>query len=176
MLLGVKIKPKELHDLLCRLVGCHGHDNRRRRFIRLQIVSLRFIGATKGPMPENIGIDIPAGAIARIQFKPVDERQKVAKLDGPLTAEVVTEPGSAETAVGGTDGLVVDIKPPDVEGSLATVEVSGDNDLTPDTREVISTIITVRRLGEVAGKAVSLGGTPDTVTFPPADQFGQFPA
>lgn len=164
-----------LMDWLCRRLGCHNR-NRGRRFIRLQIASIRFVGPQKGNMPENIGIDIPAGTIARVQFKPVDERQKAAKLDGPLTATVVTEPGSAEVAVGGTDGLTVDIKPPDAEGSLATVEVEGDNDLSPDAREVISTIITVRRLGDVPGKAVSLGGTPDTVTFPPADQFGQFPA
>lgn len=127
-------------------------------------------------MPENLGIDVPAGMIARIPFKPVDERLKSAKLDGELKATVLNDPAAAEVAVGGPNGLIVDIKLPEAEGSIATVEVEGDNDLSPDVREVISTIITLRRLGEVPGKAVSLGANQTAVTFPTADQFGVFPA
>lgn len=126
-------------------------------------------------MAENIGIDVPAGRITRVQFKPVDEKLKPAKLDGPVEVEVLNDPAAAEVAVGGPDGLIVDIKLPDAEGSLATVEVGGDVDVDPQNREVITTLITLRRLGEVPGKAVSLGAKPETVSFPNTDQFGVFP-
>lgn len=126
-------------------------------------------------MSENLGIDVPAGLIARVVFQPVDEKSKPTKLDGPLTVSVLDDPGLAEVAVGGKNGLLVDIKLPDTEGTIATVEVEGDNDLSPDAREVISTIITLRRLGEVPGRAVSLGAKPENVTFQSADQFGVFP-
>lgn len=132
-------------------------------------------------MPENIGIDVPEGKIARIQFKPVDERQRVAKLDGPVEATVLPDPTlptqpPAEVIVGGVDGLFVDIKLPELEGSIASVEVNADVDVNPDNREVITTLITLRRLGAVPGKAVTLGARPEGVSFPAADQFGVFPA
>lgn len=130
-------------------------------------------------MNESIGIDLPEGKIARIQFKPVDERNKVAKLDGPLEVAVLEDPTQttqppAEAVVGGPSGLVVDIKLPDEIGALASVEVGGDT-LEGELREVITTLITLRRVAEAPGKAVSLGATTDTVAFPNADQFGQFP-
>lgn len=130
-------------------------------------------------MAENIGIDVPAGKIARVQFKPVDERMKPTKIDGPVEAKVLDDPTAAtqppaEVRVGGRDGLFVDVKLPDLEGSLATVEVDADT-LEGEPREVITALLTLRRLGEVPGKAVSLGATPEAVSFAAADQFGVFP-
>lgn len=134
-------------------------------------------------MAENMGIDVPAGRIARIQFSPVDERGKPTKIDGAVVAKVLDDPTAptqppADVAVGGKDGLFVDIRLPEAEGSLASVEVSGDPDPAPGRQEeqVLTTLITLRRLGEVPGKAVSLGGKPETVAFVPGDQFGVFPA
>lgn len=131
-------------------------------------------------MPENIGIDVPAGKIVRVQFKPKDEKQKPTRIDGPVEAKVLEDPTApaqppAEVAVGGVNGLFVDIKLPEEEGSIATVEVGGDTD-PGEEREVITTLITLRRLGEAPGKAVSLGATPETVKFADADQFGNFDA
>lgn len=160
---------KEFRSLLCGWLGC-----RPPRFIRLQVVDIHFVQPEERekPMPENIGIDVPAGKIARVQFKPVDEAGKTAKLDGPVEATVL-EGGAAEVVVGGLDGLFVDMKLPDDEGAIASVEVGGDVDVTQE-REVITTLITLRRLGVVPGKAVSLGAKPETVSFPDADQFGIF--
>ncbi len=153
------------------------HEKSRRRFIRLQIVGVRFVQPTTTgtTMPENIGIDIPAGQIARIQFTPVNELGAAAKIDGAITATVLDDAEAAEVAVGGKDGLFLDIKLPDTEGSIATVEVDGDADLDPAKREVLTTIITARRLGAVPGKAISLGGKPENVNFVDAGQFGNFP-
>lgn len=146
------------------------------RYIRLQVAAVQFVQPKKdNKMPENLGIDVPAGKIARVVFQPTDEKLKPAKLDGPLTVSVLDDAALAEVAVGGKNGLLLDIRLPDEEGSIATIEVEGDNDLSPDAREVISTLITVRRLGDVPGKAVSLGAKAENVTFQAADQFGVFP-
>jgi hypothetical protein len=126
--------------------------------------------------PSQLAIDIPMGVIARVQIKPVDENGKVAKLDGPVEATVIsTDPNTAEVVVGGKDGLFVDVKLPDAEGSIATIELDGDNDQSPDTREVITSILAVRRIGDLPGKAVTLGVAVEGVSFPTADQFGVFP-
>jgi hypothetical protein len=148
------------------------------RYIRLHVAEVRFVQPEKKVnMPDNnIGIDVPAGKIARLVFDPYNEKLQPAKLDGPLIALVTSDsPTPAEVAVGGPSGLWVDIKPLDAEGSIANVEIKGDPDLDPAKREVLTTLVTVRRLGEVPGKAVSLGGNPEKFTFENADQFGVFP-
>lgn len=173
----------DLAQTEARLLAAIAESKTQRRFTRLQVASVRFVQPTNGtkPMAENIGIDIPAGKIARVQFKPVDEKGKATKIDGPVQAKVLEDPTSpaqppAEVVVGGLDGLFVDIKLPDTEGAIASVEVGGDPNEAPGRvdEEVITTLVTVRRLGEVPGKAVILGATPETVTFPAADQFGVF--
>lgn len=131
-------------------------------------------------MAETLSIEVPAGKIVRVQFKPVNKELQSAKLDGAVQAIVFPDPDAAtqppaEVAVGGPDGLYLDIKLPEEKDSLATIEVKGDPDLDPNRTEVISTIITVRRLADVAGQAISLGATAETTSFPNADQFGVFP-
>lgn len=147
------------------------------RYIRLHVAEVRFVQPEiKVTMPDNIGIDVPAGQIARLVFVPYNEKNEPAKLDGPLEAELATDsPTTAEVAVGGPGGLMVDIKPLDEEGSVAIVEVDGDADLDPLKREVLTTLVTVRRVGAVPGKAVSLGAKQENVAFLAADQFGVFP-
>lgn len=147
------------------------------RFIRLQIVEVRFVESqtTGNHMADNIGIDVPAGKIARLVLKPVDQKGLATKLDGPITAVVQGDPATAQVAVG-PDGLTVDIMLPEVVDSQATVELDGDADVDPANVEVITTLVTLRKLGEVPGKAVTLGAAPANITFPGTDQFGVFPA
>jgi hypothetical protein len=155
------------------------HPQCPRRFIRLHVVEVRFIAAKKpkGNMSDNIAIDVPAGQIARIVIAPTDETGKPAKLDGPVEATVLPGPtpetNTAEVAIG-PSGLVVDIRLPDVPDAIATIELDGDADLDKGKREVITTLVTLRRLGEVPAKAVTLGAQ-QGVTLLPADQFGVFP-
>ncbi len=149
-----------------------------KRYIRLHVAQVQFVQPDNGEihMPDNLSLDVPAGKIARVTFQPFNEKNEPAKLDGPLTAVLMDDsPTTAEIAVGGPGGLIVDIKPLDEEGSVALVEVDGDADLDPAKREVLTTLVTVRRLGAVPGKAVSLGAKPENVTFVGADQFGVFP-
>lgn len=147
------------------------------RYIRLHVAEVRFAQPERQIMADNIAIDVPAGQIARITFAPVNEKNEPAKLDGPLT--VVNTPDSptqANVAVGGPDGLMLDIQLDGTEGSIAVLEVDGDADLDPAKREVLTTLVTARQLGAVPGKAVTLGAKSENVAFLGADQFGVFPA
>lgn len=167
---------KDLQDMEGRLSALIVNQQPA-RYIRLHVAQVQFVQPANGDTHmDNLGIDVPAGKIARLVFAPFNEKNQPSKLDGPLTAIVSDDsPMTSEVAVGGPNGLTVDIKPSDEEGSVAIVEIGGDADLDPAKREVLTTIVTVRRLGEVPGKAVSLGGKAEAVTFQDADQFGKFP-
>lgn len=148
------------------------------RYIRLHVAEVRFVQPErKVNMPDNIGVDVPAGQIARLTFAPYNEKDEPAKIEGPLNAKAKEDsPTPVETAVGGPGGLTVDFKISEVEGDVGVAEVDGDADLDPAKREVLTTLVTLRRLGAVPGKAISLGAKVENVAFLPADQFGAFPA
>jgi hypothetical protein len=173
---GKCAKVEDLRAMEHRLTALIVNQQQPSRYIRLHVAEVRFMQPEKVNMPDNIGIDVPAGQIARMTFAPFNEKNEPAKLDGALTAVAKDDsPTPVETAVGGAGGLTVDFKMSDTEGDVGVVEVDGDADLDPAKREVLTTLVTLRRLGAVPGKAVSLGGKSENVTFVAADQFGVFP-
>lgn len=144
--------------------------------------SIRAIENQKGkpkmkPPAQNISIDVPPGQIVRLRFAPLTEAGNPADLDGPLSAVVLDDPSLGETAVGGSKGLIVDIKFSEEVGSILNVEVDGDPDPAPGRQdeEVLSTIVTVRRVALPPPQAVTLGAKAENVTLVDAGQFGQFP-
>jgi hypothetical protein len=173
LLHGISELTHAIRGLTCTL------ENRPKRFIRLQVVEVRFVqpeNQNKSKSMDNLGIDIPQGLIARIVFAPKDQNGASAKLDGPVTATVQGDPSTAQVAVDSASGLIVDIKLPGVVEETATIEVDGDANLDPSKADVITTLITARTVAVAVPEAVTLGATPASVTTLPADQFGVFPA
>lgn len=160
-----------------------------RRFIRLEVVGVHFPGPkqfgqfnkimAKDPNPSSLSIDLPAssGPLVRLPIAPLDKDNKPEQIEaGTLKATVTPDPTAAQVAIS-PDQKFVDILLPDVAGATATVELDADPNLaTGDQGEVITTIITLRRLGAAPEEAVTLGVDPAKAQFLDASAFGVFPA
>jgi hypothetical protein len=164
-----------VHGLTCVL-----ENQKPKRPIRLQVESVQFIEwpeKKENTMdPVTFSLELPStGEAARLTFAPQDIDGNRVSIDGPVIPTVQGDPASAQTAVS-PDGLTLDIQIPNTPDVSAVVEVDADADLSPTNKNVITTMVTLRRLGPVAKQAVTLGAQADVFKTIPADQFGVFPA
>jgi hypothetical protein len=163
---------EKVSELICALEHNPG------RAIRLHIASVQFIkwpGKT-GNIMDTFSLELPStGEAARLAFQPKDKNNVSVKIDGAIIPTIQGDPSSAQVAVS-PDGLTLDIQLPTTPDSNAVIEVDADADLSPDNKNVITTMVTVRRLAPAVGQAVTLGAQADVVSLIPADQFGVFPA
>jgi hypothetical protein len=175
LLHGISELTHAIRGLTCAL-----ENQKPKRPIRLQVESVQFI---KWPEkkenimdPVTFSLELPdTGDAARLTFAPKDIDGNSVSIDGPVIPTVQGDPTSAQTAVS-PDGLMLDIQIPNTPDASAVVEVDADADLSPTNKNVITTMVTVRRLGPAVKQAVTLGAQADVFKTIPADQFGVFPA